>query len=139
MVSIYVSLIHLQVVAGLAPLLLRQSTDKDPGPPKVPASHGQQVTWSTPKSGDPAVHVNLYEALAPPRAGGIIALPQGVKWGIKDTHPVSSTVSLNPELSDSSICSSPHHYTDSKWDSYFIKKPLSLISSPNITSPLTFH
>lgn len=77
MVSIYVSLIHLQVVAGLAPLLLRRSTDEDPGPPRVPVSRGQ-VTWSTPKSGGPAVHVSLYEALAPPRAGGI-ALPQGVK------------------------------------------------------------
>ena len=78
MVSIYVSLTHLQVVAGLAPLLLRRGTDEDPGPPGAPASHGQQATWSTPKSGGPAVHVNLYETLAPPRVGGI-ALPQGVK------------------------------------------------------------
>ena len=50
-VSIYVSLRHLQVVAGLAPLQLRRGTDEDQWPPVVPASHGQQVTWSTPKLG----------------------------------------------------------------------------------------
>lgn len=69
-VSIYASLRHLQVVAGLAPLQLRQGTDEDQWPPGVPASGGQQVTWSTPKLGS--------EALAPPRVGGI-APPQGLK------------------------------------------------------------
>lgn len=81
MASIYISLRHLQVVAGLAPLQLRRGADEDQWPPVVPASRGQQVTLSTPKSGRggrPAVHVNLSEALAPPRVGGI-ALPQRVK------------------------------------------------------------
>lgn len=99
-VSVYTSLIYLQGSwAG--------STPNEAGtlmgtqwPPGVCVSHGKQVTWPIPKLGGPALHSNRHEVLAH-QGWEVEHYQREQNVGTKDTHLVSSTVTMNPELSDS--------------------------------------